>query len=110
MSQLLVVTRPGLVPGYQLAGVEAYGARDAAEAKALIQKWLDAGEKGLLAIEETLVDDFDRIFLRRLESAEEMPFIALPGEKTEGMEFSGRSRIAMMLRRAVGFHITFQGE
>ncbi len=110
MSHLLVVTRPALVPGYQLAGVEAFAARDTAEAQQLVTKWLDTGEAGLLAVDEGFLADFAPAFLRRLTAAEHLPHMALPGEKLAGAEFSGRSRIARMLRRAIGFHITFQGE
>lgn len=110
MSHLLIVTRPALVPGYQLAGVEAFAARDAAEAQQLIAKWLDAGEAGLLAVDEAFLANFDSAFLQRLAAAEQLPHMALPGEQLAGAELSGRSRIARILRRAIGFHITFQGE
>lgn len=110
MSHLLVVTRPALVPGYQLAGVEAFAARDSAEAQQLITKWLDAGETGLLAVDEAFLADFDQAFLQRLAAAEQLPHMVLPGERPAGAELTGRSRIASMLRQAIGFHITFQGE
>ena len=36
MSRLIVVTRPALVTGFQLAGVDAYGAEDVETAQELI--------------------------------------------------------------------------
>ncbi|MCB9419507.1 MAG: hypothetical protein H6667_06875 [Ardenticatenaceae bacterium] len=110
MSHLLVVTRPALVSGYRLAGVEAFAAKSAAEAQQLIAKWLDTDETGLLAVDEAFWADFDSAFLQRLAAAEHLPHMVLPGERPDGTELTGRSRIASMLRQAIGFHITFQGE
>ena len=39
MSRLIVLTRPDLVPGFQLAGVDAYGAQDVETAQEMIEAW-----------------------------------------------------------------------
>lgn len=84
MSQLYVVTRPTLVPGFQLAGVEAFGAEDVETAQELIGAWLDAGESGLLAIDEVLLANMDLDFLKRLRSSETLLHLAIPGGKSFG--------------------------
>jgi hypothetical protein len=43
MSRLIVLTRPALVPGFQLAGINAYGAEDVETAQEWISSWLVAG-------------------------------------------------------------------
>ena len=55
MSRLLVVTRPALVHGFELAGVDAYGVEDVESAQELIESWLITGEIGLLAIDDGLL-------------------------------------------------------
>lgn len=110
MSRLLVVTRPALVHGFQLAGVEAYGAEDVESAQELIENWLKAGEIGLLAIDDGLLERMDPVFIRRLETSDRLPFLAIPGGQPLGPEASRKHRIAEMIRRAIGFHITFKGE
>lgn len=110
MSRLLVVTRPALVHGFQLAGVEAYGAEDVESAQELIENWLKAGEIGLLAIDDGLLERMDPDFIRRLETSDRLPFLAIPGGQPLGPEASRKHRIAEMIRRAIGFHITFKGE
>ena len=110
MSQLFVVTRPALVPGFQLAGVDAHGVDDVETAQELIEKWMTAGEVGLLAIDDGLLAHMDAVFLKRLTSAEQLPFIAIPGGEPLGIEASQRYRIAALIRRAIGVHITFKGE
>jgi vacuolar-type H+-ATPase subunit F/Vma7 len=110
MSRLLVITRPALVHGFHLAGVDAYSAEDVESAQELIESWLVAGESGLLAIDDGLLERMDPAFVRRIETSDQMPFLAIPGGQPLGHETSRKHRIARMIRRAIGFHITFKGE
>lgn len=110
MSRLIVVTRPALVTGFQLAGVDAYGADDVETAQELINGWLEAGEVGLLAIDDGLLVHMDPAFVKHLDSCDQLPYLAIPGGQSLGPEASRRYRIAEMIRRAIGFHVTFKGE
>ncbi len=110
MSRLLVVTRPELVTGFRLAGVDAYAAQDVETAQELIEAWLAADEETLLAIDDGLLGKMEPSFLKRLDAAEKVPYLAIPGGKPLGPEASRRHHIAEMIRRAIGFHITFKGE
>ncbi len=110
MSRLLVVIRPTLVPGFHLAGVEAFPAEDAEEAEGLIGHWLESGETGLLAIEDELLSSFDVAFRRRQEAAEQLPYLAIPSGEPRGPEGARRRRVSELIRRAIGFRITFKDE
>ena len=110
MSRLLVVTRPTLVSGFHLAGVEAFPAEDAEDAQRLIAEWLEANETGLLAVDDGLLAGFDPAFRRRLEASDQLPHLAIPGGEPLGPAGSRRRQIAELIRRAIGFHITFRGE
>ncbi len=109
MSRLLVVTQPELAPGFHLAGVNAFAAANAEEACQMISKWLDSGESGLLAVDETLLAGFDAAFRRRLDGAEQLPYLMLPEGSTAEGDLSEHRRIASLLRQAVGVHISFHG-
>ncbi len=110
MSNLLVLTRSALVPGFRLAGVDAFGVEDVESAQELIVRWLEAGEVGLLAIDDGLLERMDPSLLKRLKDSDQLPYLAIPGGQPLGPEASRRHRIAEMIRRAIGFHITFKGE
>lgn len=110
MSRLVIVTRSDLTPGFRLAGVEVYGAEDAETAQELISSWLEGDEVNLLAIDDGLVDIMDPAFVKRLQACEHLPHLIIPGGKPFGPEGSRRSRVVEMIRRAIGFHITFKGE
>ncbi len=110
MSRLLVLTRPSLVPGFQLAGVDAFSAEEVETAQLMIESWLQAGETGLLAIDDGLLANMDPILLKRLEISDNLPYLAIPSGEPMVLEASQRHRITMMIRQAIGFHITFKGE
>lgn len=110
MTRLLILTRPEMVTGFYLAGVDAFGAEDVESAQELIQSWWEAGEAGLLAVDDGLLAKMEPAFIKRLESYERMPFLAIPGGEPLGREASRKYRIAEMVRRAIGVHITFKGE
>ena len=106
MSQLFVITRPALVHGFQLAGVDARGVENVEAAQELIEKWIGDGEVGLMAIDEDLLANMDSNFLMRLASSVNLPYIAIPGGQPMGSEALHYNRTAALIRRAIGFHIT----
>ena len=110
MSRLLVLTRPALVSGFQLAGVNAYGAEDVETAQEMVENWLANGEAGLLAVDDGLLAEMNPALLRRLASSDQLPYMAIPGGGPLGPEATRKYRISEMIRRAIGFHITFKGE
>lgn len=110
MSRLIVITRPFLATGFHLAGVEAYPAEAADRVEDLIAGWLEDGEQGLVAIEETLLEGLDAALRRRLEASTRLQVIAIPGDGTAAPAASRQQRLAEMLRRAIGFQIRFGGE
>jgi vacuolar-type H+-ATPase subunit F/Vma7 len=110
MSRLFVLTRPELVTGFQLAGIDAYPVDDVESAQELIESWWEAGEEGLMAIDDGLLEKMDPAFIKRMESTGQIPYLAIPGGQPLGKEASRKYQIAEMIRRAIGFHITFKGE
>lgn len=110
MSRLVIITRPPLVPGFELARVDAHGVEDVESAEEFIEQLLDSGETGLLAIDDGILGHIDPALIKRLEAAEQLPFIHIPGGQPLGPEATRKYRLAEMIRRAIGFHITFKGE
>lgn len=108
MSRLLVITRPSLVAGFHLAGVDAYGAEDVESAQEMIETWLDEGESGLLAIDDGIFERLEPAVIRRMDAGDQMPYLVIPGGGSLGAEASRRQRIASTIRRAIGFQITFK--
>lgn len=110
MSRLILITRPSLVSGFHLAGVEAYAVEDYETAQELIVSWKSKGDSGLLAIDDGILANMDQSFLKELDEYEPFLYLAIPMGEPLGPEFSRRHRVAQLIRRAIGFHITFRGE
>ena len=110
MSRLLVLTRKTLLPGFQLAGVDAYGIEEIETAEELIENWLKIEEVGLLAIDEGLLEHLDSSLIKLLDTSEKLPYLIIPGGGRLGADISRRHRISEMIRRAIGSHITFKSE
>jgi vacuolar-type H+-ATPase subunit F/Vma7 len=90
--------------------VDAHGVEDVETAQELITKWLDTGEVGLLAIDDGLLEHMDANFLKNLSSSEHLLYLAIPGGRPLGPDASQRHRINALIRKAIGFHITFKSE
>ncbi|NOH03423.1 MAG: hypothetical protein HND47_16410 [Chloroflexi bacterium] len=84
MSRLMVIVRPELISGFELAGVNAYSAREVETAGELINKWLETGETGLVAIDDGFLEYMEASLLRRLETSDKLLCLAIPCGRTLG--------------------------
>lgn len=109
MSRLIVITRPSILPGYLLAGVEGYAAENPAAAEELIGRLLEEDELALLAVDEEYLAQIDPAVRRQLDKSR-LLYLPLPTGEPLPDEDSGRTRIVELIRQAIGFHITFQGQ
>jgi vacuolar-type H+-ATPase subunit F/Vma7 len=113
MSRLWAIVRPGLVTGFQLGGVETFGAEDIETAEELIGAWLDDNDPGLLLLEDSFLAYLDQALFKRLDGSNNQFWVAIPGGGSLGPEATRSARIAKMVRRALGLRVDFrrqQGE
>ena len=110
MSRFHVIVRPFLAPGFHLAGVDTYAAEDVESAQEVIVALLDAGDAGLVAIDDGLLEHLDQAVVRRLEASRGLHHVAIPGGAPLEGAVSRRQRIAELLRRAIGFHVVLDAE
>jgi vacuolar-type H+-ATPase subunit F/Vma7 len=110
MSRLLIITRPALVPGFELARVDAFGVEDVETAEELIEELLESGETGLLAIDDGILTYINPALIKRLDASDQLPYMPIPGGQPLGPEATRKYRLAEMIRRAIGFHVVFGGE
>ena len=107
MSELMVFTRPELLDGYRLAGVEAYSAANADQAASQLRRLLDSGRGGLAAIDAGLLQGLPPALMNRLRKSRELFHVAIPGVAVEETADEQEQRLLGMIRRAIGFHISF---
>ena len=115
MGRVIVITTPELSPGYQMAHVQTIVARSAREAQTRLEPFLaDAsvyrGDISVIAIHSAYLADMDEAVRRRIDTQPLPAVVALPTGLAQGGEAPRREQLASMLRRAIGFEITFQAE
>ncbi len=110
MSRLVVIADPETALGFELAGVEVIRADDLESGRARLMELLNETNVGLVAVSAALLDKLDEATRRRVEASYKPVVVSLPtGGAALGL---GRRReyLAAMIRRAIGFHITFPGQ
>ena len=111
MGRLMVITTSDLAPGYELAGVETIAVENLEEAEASLREILKEEEDNLLVIDQDLLRNLAPRLQRQLEASYHPVVMAIPGGSSiAGSGEERRRYIAELIRRAIGFHITFGGE
>jgi vacuolar-type H+-ATPase subunit F/Vma7 len=107
MGRLMVITTPDLAPGFRLAGVETFAVESCEKAEALLRQLLEGGEASLIAVRQDLLQAIDPRLQRHIETSYRPVVMLIPGG-TPTTSGEGRRRyISELIRRAIGFHITF---
>lgn len=106
----MVITTPDLAPGFQLAGVETFVAKDVTEAETVLRQLLASGEASLIVVGRALLQAMDARLQRQIETSYQPLVMAIPGAMPTLAQRERRRHITELIRRAIGFQITFGEE
>ncbi len=106
----MIITTPDLVPGFQLAGAEAFAVESAEEAERVLHKLLEGGEASLIVVRQDLLQAMPPRLQRQIEASYRPVVMAIPGGTPATLVEEHRRHITELIRRAIGFHITFGTE
>ncbi|GAB4432807.1 MAG: hypothetical protein Fur0044_30340 [Anaerolineae bacterium] len=110
MGRLMVITTPDLVSGFQLAGVETFAVEDVEAAEEVLQQLLTGGEASLIVVQRALLEAMNPRLQRQAEASYQPVVMAIPGGLPTLTRGERRRHVSALLRRAIGFQITFGGE
>jgi vacuolar-type H+-ATPase subunit F/Vma7 len=110
MGRLMVITSLDLAPGFQLAGVETFAVETIEEAETVLQRLLAGGEASLIVVRRALLQAMDARLQRQVEASYQPLVMAIPGAMPTLARSERRRYISELIRRAIGFQITFEGE
>lgn len=102
--QVHVMCRPELVIGFELAGVSAMQAGAPDEAVRRVRALIDAGETGVLLIDEAIYEGLPRSTLALLSRAPLPVVVPFPGPDWTGVS-QAETYIVTMLRQAIGYRV-----
>ena len=109
MSRLVIITHPSLVPGFHLAGVEAFSADNSRMAENLLHLLMDEEEITLVAIDDDLLSAVSPRTINQLRNTKTL-LVSIPGSSSISQGVNRKQRITEMIHAAVGIHITFKGQ
>ena len=107
MGPLVVITTPDLAPGFQLAGVETHAVEQPETAHALLRELLEGKRASLIAVSQDLLETLDPRLRRQIDSSYRPIVMALPRCRRAEPGAGRQEYILELIRRAIGFHITF---
>lgn len=110
-TRLVVITPPELSTGFRLGGTATIAVNSTADAQQAVRTLVDEGERGVIAVYEPFFAGFDAEIRSRLEDSVAPVIVTLPSGTEADSEEVRRARLAALMQRAVGYHITFgEGE
>jgi V/A-type H+-transporting ATPase subunit F len=106
----MVITTPDLAPGFQLAGAEAFAVESAREAERVLRELVEGDEASLIVVRQDLLGAMPPRLQRQIGASYRPVVMAIPGGTPTTSAEEHRHYIAELIRRAIGFHITFGTE
>lgn len=108
MAKIAVITQPALAAGFTLAGVDCYAASSAVEAKKWLLMLVQDSSVGIVAIDAGYLNALDHSTRQQVDGSLGPVVVGLPsGLPTQAGERPGE-QIIEMIRRAIGFRISFK--
>jgi len=104
----MVITTPDLAPGFELAGVETFAVENVDRAEAILAELLSGDEASLIVVRQGLLEAMGSRLQRQVQRSYRPVVIGIPGG-VPAISASGRRQryISELIRRAIGFRITF---
>ena len=110
MGRLMVITTPDLAPGFQLAGVETFAVNSIEKAEEVMRQLLEADEASLIVVHRGLLQGMTPRLRRQIETSYRPVVVDIPGGMPTLSTGERRRQITELIRRAIGFQITFGPE
>ncbi len=110
MARLVVLTDSESALGFALAGVEVFAVDDDETARARLIELLGDPGVGLIGLAEGFASRLDSGLRHRIDTSYRPVVVTLPAGGPVAGFATRREYLAALVRRAVGFHITFPGE
>ncbi len=105
MFKFMVLSDPDTASGFRMAGVEAFEAANAEEARQVLPGLLQEEDAGIIAVSEEFMQGLDDRLMTRIEQMPRPIVIPIPGRARGG---GGMAYIERLLRRAIGYNIVLR--
>jgi vacuolar-type H+-ATPase subunit F/Vma7 len=107
---LLVLTTGALSTAYRLAGTATVACSSSAEAETRLREQLQNRFEGVLAVHQPYLDEMPRDLIDELGRLDWVLVVGVPEGLHDRQVEDRRARLLRLLREAVGYEITFEGQ
>ncbi len=109
-ARFSVIVPPELASGFRIAGAEVVESSGVEAARTTLDSVLTEAAPGIIGVYAPFHQALGSTMLERCDRSTQPIVIPLPAGLGTGDGSGHRARIAALLERAVGYHITFSGE
>lgn len=103
--RIAVIADPEAAQGFRLAGLEAYAATSAEEARARLENLVQAGGYALVAVDEALLPDPERAVERLMRGRDLPVLLPIAGLKEAFQGHNVEGYMRELVRKTIGFDI-----
>ena len=108
IARLRIVAPSELAAGFQMGGATVHAVVSASQAIDTVEALVAEGEQGVIGVYGPWFEEFDKVRREQLEGSVWPVVVAVPSGLVVEAESDRRARLAGLLQRAVGYHITFE--
>ena len=105
MDMLLVITYPDMALGFRMAGADVIEIERGRESPGVLERVIEEGRYGLIAVEEELLDRIPEELERRIRKKGRPVLIPIRSPQGWSKEKAKEPYVAKILRRTIGYHI-----
>ena len=108
VARLRIVAPPELAAGFRMGGATVHTADTAGDAADTVEALVAEGEVGVIGVYGPWFEQFDRGRRDQLQASVAPVVVAVPSGLMTESDADRRARLAGLLQRAIGYHITFE--
>jgi V/A-type H+-transporting ATPase subunit F len=105
MARVIALTDPETAMGFRLAGIETLVAREADEARRILEELLEKKEPGVVIFDENYLTAIPEKIHKRIEESLKPLFVPVPHVRSWQEGERKEEYLARLLRRAIGYQI-----
>ena len=106
-ANLTLIVPPELSSGFRIAGTDVMESPDTGTTEEILERLVTEGGRGVVGVYSDFYSELDESLRERIERSVAPIVIPLPSGLEPDRGVSQRARVAALLERAVGYHITF---
>jgi len=96
-------------PGFELTGTDVTKVQTWEEARDKVLEFINAGEEGIVILNQSFFDEFDERFKKEMDSCNKPIFMTFPDVKGWGVQEPEAKYVSQLIQRSLGYSVKIRG-